>query len=57
VSRNGVGEGGFFGSGNSFPGQIPDFHHGYAAAGLILAAWAGIACLAAFGLFNRRDID
>ncbi len=56
VSRNGVGGGGLFG-GQSFNGLLPDFHHGWIAAGLLLAVWAGTAFAAALVLFNRRDID
>ena len=56
VSRNGVGAGGFF-SGGSFDGSGPDFHHGWVAAGLLLAAFAALACTLAAVIFGRRDID
>lgn len=56
VSRNGVGAGGFFSEGN-FSGSGPEFHHGWIAAGLLLAAFAAIVCAFAAFLFNRRDID
>lgn len=55
VSRNGVGGGGFFNGGDSF-GGLPDFHHGWIAAGLLVAAAAGIVCLVAALVFERRDI-
>lgn len=57
VSRNGVGEGGFFNGVDTIDGLLPDFHHSWVSAGLLLAAWAGLAFIAAIAVFNRRDID
>ncbi len=57
VSRNGVGQGGFFEGVEILNNQLPNFHHGWIAAGLLLAAWAAVACGAAVMVFNRRDID
>lgn len=54
VSRNGVGAGGFF-SINLDDGF--EFHHGWLAAGFLLAGFAAIFFVAALALFNYRDID
>lgn len=56
VSRFGVGAGGFF-SGVDVTGSGPEFHHGWVAAGLLLAAFAAIVCLLAATIFTYRDID
>lgn len=57
VARNGVGQGGLFGSATDGSGDLPDFHHGWIAAGALVFAWAVAICFAAAVAFNRRDID
>lgn len=55
VARNGVGAGGFFSSG--FDGPLPEFHHGWVAAGFLLAGFAAVVYAVAVALFSYRDID
>lgn len=57
VSRNGVGAGGFFSDAQILNNQLPDFHHGWIAAGLLLAGWALATNVIAAVVFNRRDVD
>ncbi len=56
VARNGVGGATLFRS-ETINGLQLDFHHGWVAAGLLLAAWAAVAFVIAIGVFSRRDID
>lgn len=54
VSRYGVGGASLFGGGEFAQGG---FHHGWLAAGLIMAAWAALLSAIAIALFSRRDIS
>lgn len=57
VSRNGVGDGGFFQGAESFGSGLPDFHHGWVAAGLLTLGWAMLAFGVGYAVFLRRDVD
>lgn len=57
VARNGVGAGGFFQGSDDFGSGLPDFHHGWIAAGLLTFAWAMLAFGIGHAVFLRRDVD
>lgn len=57
VSRNGVGQGGFFGEINIENDILPEFHHGWLTAGVLVAVWAFAIFGVGLALFNQRDVD